>query len=21
MQIIVGCGVAIFMFWLNNRNK
>ncbi|HFF7891195.1 type I toxin-antitoxin system Fst family toxin [Staphylococcus epidermidis] len=21
MQIIVGCSVAIFMFWLNNRNK
>ncbi|HFD7960067.1 MULTISPECIES: type I toxin-antitoxin system Fst family toxin [Staphylococcus] len=19
--MIVGCGVAIFMFWLNNRNK
>ncbi|MCA0116876.1 hypothetical protein LB213_11090 [Staphylococcus epidermidis] len=18
---MVGCGVAIFMFWLNNRNK
>ncbi|EAE5939099.1 type I toxin-antitoxin system Fst family toxin [Staphylococcus epidermidis] len=21
MQIIVGCSVAIFIFWLNNRNK
>ncbi|MCG1599048.1 type I toxin-antitoxin system Fst family toxin [Staphylococcus epidermidis] len=21
MQIIVGCSVAIFMFWLNSRNK
>ncbi|KAB2266450.1 type I toxin-antitoxin system Fst family toxin [Staphylococcus epidermidis] len=21
MQIIVGCSVAVFMFWLNNRNK